>query len=159
MFLEWCWDKKTSETRFCSRNCSHTLSHGLQRPDWVQYCCWHKDFIAELLSLIPKLKSGNMITTGHYIDYQTFSPLQGKPLLKNCFHSFHKDLKDTSVEKMLVLRWCLEKSPFLISNLKGFQRWPLLHKLRFHSIEIMVHNLEGVSVLLHKIFGGTEIPF
>ena len=46
------------------------------------------------------LKSGDIITTGQYINYQTFSNLQFRPLLENSFHSIHIDLRDTSGEKM-----------------------------------------------------------
>ena len=49
---------------------------------------------------ISKLKSGDIITTGHYMNYQTFSNLQFRPLLKNSFHSIHIDLRDTSGEKI-----------------------------------------------------------
>ena len=49
---------------------------------------------------IPKLKGGHIITTGQYMNYQTFSNLQFRPLLKNSFHSIHIDLRDTSDEKI-----------------------------------------------------------
>ena len=49
---------------------------------------------------ISKLKSGDIKTTGQYMNYQTFSNLQFRPLLKNSFHSIHIDLRDTSVEKI-----------------------------------------------------------
>ena len=48
---------------------------------------------------ISKLKAGDIITTGQYMNYQTFSNLQLGPLLKNSFHSIHIDLRDTSGEK------------------------------------------------------------
>ena len=48
---------------------------------------------------ISKLKGGDIITTGQYINYQTFSNLQSRPLLKNSFQSIHIDLRDTSGEK------------------------------------------------------------
>ena len=51
-------------------------------------------------SFISKLKSGDIITTGQYMNYQTFSNLQFRPLLKNSFHSIHIDLRDTSREKI-----------------------------------------------------------
>ena len=37
------------------------------------------------LLFISKLKSGDIITTGQYMNYQTFSNLQFRPLLKNFF--------------------------------------------------------------------------
>ena len=49
---------------------------------------------------ISKLKGGDIITTGQYMNYHTFSNLQFRPLLKNSFHSIHIDLRDTSGEKI-----------------------------------------------------------
>ena len=49
---------------------------------------------------ISKLKGGDIITTGQYMNYQTFSNLQFRFLLKNSFHSIHIDLRDTSGEKI-----------------------------------------------------------
>ena len=46
--------------------------------------------------LVSKLKSLDEITTGQYMNYQTFSNLQFRRLLKNSFHSIHIDLRDTS---------------------------------------------------------------
>ena len=48
---------------------------------------------------ISKLKSGDNITTGRYKNYQTFSKLQFRPLLKNSLQSIHINLRDTSGEK------------------------------------------------------------
>ena len=62
------------------------------------------DTKAPLLRCFPfisKLKGGDIITTGQYMNYQTFSNLQFRPLLKNSFHSIHIDLRDTSGEKIL----------------------------------------------------------
>ena len=61
------------------------------------------DTKAPLLRCFPfisKLKSGDIITTGQYMNYQTFSNLQFRPLLQNSFHSIHFDLRDTSDEKI-----------------------------------------------------------
>ena len=49
---------------------------------------------------ISKLKAGDVITTGQYMNYQTFSNLQFRPLLKTSFHSIHIDLRDTSGKKI-----------------------------------------------------------
>ena len=48
---------------------------------------------------ISKLESGDNKTTGEYMNYQTFSNLEFRPLLKSFFHSIHNDLKDTSGEQ------------------------------------------------------------
>ena len=61
------------------------------------------DTKATLLRCFPfisKLKSGDIITTGKYMNYQTFSNLQFRRLLKKSFHSIHIDLRDTSGEKI-----------------------------------------------------------
>ena len=60
------------------------------------------DTKAPLLRCFPffsKLQSGDIITTGQYMNYQTLSNLQFRPLLKKFFHSIHIDLRDTSCEK------------------------------------------------------------
>ena len=49
---------------------------------------------------ISKPKSGDIITTGQYMNYQTFSNPQFRSLLKKFFLSFHIDLRDTSGEKI-----------------------------------------------------------
>ena len=61
------------------------------------------DTKAPLLRCCPftsKLKAGDIITTGQYMNYQAFSKLQFRPLLKNSFHSIHIDLRDTSGDKI-----------------------------------------------------------
>ena len=49
---------------------------------------------------VSKLKAGHIITTGQYMNYQTFSNLHSKPLLKIFFHSLLIDLRDTSGAKI-----------------------------------------------------------
>ena len=51
-------------------------------------------------SFISKLKGGDTITTWQYLNYQAFSNLQFRPLLKNSSHSIHIDLRDTSGGKI-----------------------------------------------------------
>ena len=61
------------------------------------------DTKAPLLQCFPfisKLKGRDIIRTGQYMNYQTFSNLQFRPVLKNSFHSIHIDLRDTSDEKI-----------------------------------------------------------
>ena len=61
------------------------------------------DIKAPLLRCFPfisKFKSGDIVTTGQYMNYQTFSNLQFRPLFKKSFHSIHIDLRDTSGERI-----------------------------------------------------------
>ena len=124
--------KRTSRSRICLRHCTHTLSLDIHGPDWVQYRRRHESSIAALLCFFSKLKFGDIITTGQYMNYQTFSKLQFRPLLKSSFHSVHIDLKDMSGELKPVvsvgiirLLWCSEKLPTFVSNLKDVTRWLL----------------------------------
>ena len=73
----------------------------MEYTDLIEYCIVG-DAKAPLQRCFPfysKLKSGDIITIGHYLNYQTFSNLQFSPLLKTSFHSIHIVLRDTSHEK------------------------------------------------------------
>ena len=56
------------------------------------------------------LKSGRIITTGQYMNYQTFSNLQFRPLLKLFFHSTHVNLRNTSGKKLNFCICCYNSS-------------------------------------------------
>ena len=47
-----------------------------------------------------ELKAGDSITTGQYLNYQTFSNLKFRSLLYNSFQSIHIDLRSTSGERI-----------------------------------------------------------
>ena len=88
------------ESQFCLGHCSYPFANDLQRSSRVQHCWGHKDSLATMLSFISRLRGGDIITTGQYMNYQTFTNLQFRPLLKDSFHSIHIDLRDTSGEKI-----------------------------------------------------------
>ena len=61
------------------------------------------DTNAPLLRCFPfisNLRSGDIVTTGQYMNYHTFGNLQFRRLLKNSFHSIQLDLQDASGEKI-----------------------------------------------------------
>ena len=61
------------------------------------------DIKAPLLRCFPfisKLKSGDIVSTGQYMNCQTFSNLQFRPLLEIFFHGIHIDLRDSSGKKI-----------------------------------------------------------
>ena len=74
--------------------------HDIHRLDSLQCRPRHIGSFAALLSFSSKLKSGDLITAGQYMNYQTISNLQFRPLHKNSFHSDHIDLRDRSGEKI-----------------------------------------------------------
>ena len=59
-----------------------------------------KPLLLRCFPFISKLKTGDIITTGQYMNYQTFSNVQFRRLLKNSFHSIHINLRDRSGEKI-----------------------------------------------------------
>ena len=56
--------------------------------------------LLQCFPFISELKGGDIITTGQYMKYQTFSNLQFRPLHKELFRSIHIDLRDKSGEKI-----------------------------------------------------------
>ena len=52
------------------------------------------------IPFISKVKNGDIISTGQYMNYQSFTNLQFKKLLKNSFHSIKIELRDTTGEKI-----------------------------------------------------------
>ena len=59
-----------------------------------------KALLRRCFPFISKLKFGDIIITGQCMNYQTFSNLQFRRLLKNSFHSIHIDLRDKSGENI-----------------------------------------------------------
>ena len=106
--------------------------HDIRRPDIVGNT---KAPLLRCFPIISKLKSGDIKATVQYMNNQTFSNLQFRPLLQNSFHSIHIDLRNTSGEKIAFLsvgitRFVLmfKKRPTFISNLKDVTRWLLQDK-------------------------------
>ena len=77
----------------------HTL---MIYSDFVEYNIVG-DTKAALLSCIPfisKIKHGDIISTGHYMNYQNFPNLQLKKVLKKFFHSIKLQLRNSNGEKV-----------------------------------------------------------
>ena len=94
--------QRTSQTIIYLRLCPHTLTHDIEYTDVIEYNIVG-DTKAPLLRCFPfvsKLKTGDIITTGQYMNYQTFRNLQFRPRLNISFHSIHIDLRDTRGEKI-----------------------------------------------------------
>ena len=96
------------------------------------------DTKAALLRCFPfisKLKSGDIITTWQYMNYQTFSNLHFDHCSKILFILFTLTWKTREVKKYLlylsvslILFWCSKKPPTFIFNLKDVTRWLLQDK-------------------------------
>ena len=103
------------------QNQTGVIMKGNEGPHYPQYSCdiirihslvIYSDIIeytlvgdtkTPLLRCIPfisKVKSGDIISTGQYMNYQSFTNLQFKKLLKNSFHSIKIGLRDSTGEKI-----------------------------------------------------------
>ena len=49
-----------------------------------------------------QVKSGDIISTGQYMNYHSFKNIQFKKLLKNSFHGIKIELRDSAGEKFLL---------------------------------------------------------
>ena len=65
--------------------------------DLIEYniVCDKKASLVHCFLSISKLIVGVIRTTGLYMNYQTFTNLHFRPLLRNFYHSIHIDLRDT----------------------------------------------------------------
>ena len=125
-----------------------------------------KNPLLRCFPFISKLKAGDIITTGQYMNYQTFRNLQFRPLLKILFIVFILTWETRAVTKYplylsvsLVLVSCLEKPPTFFSDLKDVTRRFVQDKQRFHSIEVLVDSVGEDSVHLHKLLGELQFHF
>ena len=96
--------------------------------------------------VFPKLKAGDVISTGQYMNSQNISDLQIKPLLKFTFHSSHLDLRDKSVGKI----------PFVsvgITRLLWMYRKPNRKDRKFSScqVEILLNRRIGYWSTAYKV--------
>ena len=115
---------------------------------------------------ISKLKSGDIITTGQYMNYQTFSKLQFRPLFKKSFHSIHIDLRDTSGDKRRFVSVGISR---LVLMFRKDSNIPLYYKKRYkmdalRQIEIPFYRGVGRQrgqrlSAFAQVIGRTSIPF
>ena len=90
----------TVPAKSCLRHCPHTLSHDIQDLTEYNIVAHTKNSLLRCFFFTSKLKSRDIVTTGEYMNYQTFCNMQFRPVLKNSFHRIHIDLRDTSGEKI-----------------------------------------------------------
>ena len=127
------------------------------------------DTKAPLLRCFPfisKLKSGDIITIGQYMNYQTFSNLQFRPLLKISFHSIHIDLRDTSGEKIPFVSVGITRLVLMFRKASNIHFLPERRYKIVDSREIEIPFHRGVGRqrrrgfgALAQVIGRTAIPF
>ena len=115
---------------------------------------------------ISKLKGGDIITTGQYMNYQTFSNLQFRPLLENFFHSIHNDLRDTSGEKMPLVSVGITRLVLMFRKVSSIHFYYIRYykMVASRQVEIpyyrAVGGQKGRGFGAHaQVFGRTAIPF
>ena len=93
--------------------CTHLIEYKIV-CDREALCC-------VAFAFIPKLKAGDIITTGEYMSYQIFRNLQFRPLLKKLFHSFHNDLRNTSSENIPFVSVGIARSVLMFRKASNIQ--------------------------------------
>ena len=110
---------------------------------------------------ISKLEALDIITTGRYITCRTYSNLQFRPPLRNCFHCIHIDIERIFPWKNILLFCGYHSTCFKVwkslqrSFLTGKKRYKMVlsNKLRIHFLEVLVARLERESERLQKLMG------
>ena len=90
------------------------------------------------------------------MNYQSFTKIQLKKLLKNSFHIIKIELRDSTVEKVPFVFLGITQVVFLfrkISNIYFHSKWLLKNQLISLFFEDMQDNVEEVLELLHKLLG------
>ena len=159
--------KRTSRTSICISNCPHTLSHDIQGPDWVQYRWRHEGpSLLRCFLFSSKLKAGDITTIGQYINYQTFSKMQFRPLLKNSFHSIHIDLRDTSGEKIPFVSVGISPLDLMFRKASNIHFYPKRRSKIVASRQVEISFYRGIGRqrgrgfdALAQVTGRTAIPF
>ena len=127
------------------------------------------DTKARLLRCFPfilKLKGGDIITTGQYMNYQTFSNLQFRTLIKNYFHSIHIDLRDPSGEKIPFVSVGITRLVLMFRKVSNFhfQHIRYYKMVASRQVEIPYYRVVGRQRgrgfgALAQVIARTAIPF
>ena len=124
------------------------------------------DRVASLLRCFPFIKAGDIITTGQYMNYQTFNNLQFRPLLKNSFHSIHIDLRDTSGEELPFVSVGITRLVLMFKKASNIHFWPTgrykmvaSRQVRISFYRGVVDNVDEDSVRLQKYLGELQFHF
>ena len=115
---------------------------------------------------ISKLKPGDVLFIGLYMNYQTFSNLQFRPLLKIVFHSILIDLKNASGGKKLFVSLGIIRFVLMFRKAKNFHLQPKTRYKIVASKQIEIPICRGIGRhrgrvfgALAQVFGRTAIPF
>ena len=127
------------------------------------------DTKAPLLRCFPfisKLKGGDIITTAQYLNYQTFSNLQFRPLLKNSFHSIHIHLRDTGGEKIPFVSVGITRLVLMFRKVSNIHFCHIRYYKMVASRQVEIRYYRGVGRqrgrgfgALAQVIGRTAIPF
>ena len=105
------------------------------------------------LPFISKLKAGGIIATGQYMNYQTFSNLQFRPLLKNSFHEIHIDLRVASGEKLPFVSVVITRLVLMFRKTSNFHFQPKRSYKMVASKEVEIPSYRGVGRQRGRGFG------
>ena len=116
--------------------------------------------------LISKLKGGDILTTGQYMNCQTFSNLQIRPLLKKSFRNKHIDLRDASGEKILFVSVGITRLVLMFRRVSNIHFYHIRYYEMVASRQVEIPYYRGVGRqrgkgfgALAQVIGKTAIPF
>ena len=100
------------------------------------------------------------------MNYQTFSNLQFRPLLKISFHSVHVDLRDTSAEKIPFVSVGITRLVFMFRKVPNIHFYHIRYYKMVASRQIEIPYYRGVGRqrgrgfgALAQVIGRSAIPF
>ena len=100
------------------------------------------------------------------MNYQTFSNLQFRPLLKTSFHSLHIDLRDTFGEKIPFVSVGITRLVLMFRNVSNIHFWHLRYYKMVASRQVEIPSYRAVGRqrgrefgALAQVIGRNAIPF
>ena len=100
------------------------------------------------------------------MNYQTFTNLQFRPLLKNFFHSIHIDLRDTSGEKIPFVSVGITRLVLMFRKASNIHFWYVRYYKMVASRQVEIPYFKGAGRqrgrgfgALAQVIGRTAIPF
>ena len=121
--------------------------------------------LVRCIPFISKVKNGDRISTGQYMNYHSFTNLQFKKLLKNSFHSIKIELRDTTGEKIPYVSVGITRVVLLFRKISDNHFWFILHTKWLLKVQLiflffvdMQDSVEEVLVLLHELLGELQFP-
>ena len=115
---------------------------------------------------LSKPKAGDIITTGQYMNYQIFSNLQFRPLLKNSSHGIHIESRAISGEKLPFVFIGINRLVLMSTEASNIHLYPKRRYKMVASRQVEIPFYRGIGQKCGRGFGAlaqaigrTAVPF